>query len=42
MRKRNNRPVGDQNGFIPMLICLALLIVTVVYFAYRVVSQAQH
>ena len=32
----------NQNGFIPMLICLAILIVAVLYLAYHYVSKAQH
>ncbi|HUA13270.1 MAG TPA: hypothetical protein VL989_02105 [Candidatus Sulfotelmatobacter sp.] len=25
----------DQNGFIPMLICLALIMLVVIYIAYK-------
>ena len=32
----------DQRGFIPMIICLILLIVAVLYISYQHVSQAQH
>jgi len=33
---------NNQNGFIPMIICLILIIVGVLYFAYHHVAQAQH
>jgi len=38
MRKLKSR----QGGFIPMIICLILLIVAVLYISYRQVLQAQH
>jgi len=38
---RLNRHDADQNGFIPMIICLILIIVAVLYFSYKHVSQAQ-
>lgn len=31
----------NQNGFIPMIICLILIIVAVLYFAYHHVAQVQ-
>lgn len=32
----------NQSGFIPMLICLLLIIVAVLYFSYHFVARAQH
>jgi hypothetical protein len=32
----------DQNGFIPMIITLLVIIVAVIVFAYLRVSHAQH
>lgn len=32
----------DQNGFIPMIICLVLLIAAVIYIAYHHVARLQH
>ncbi len=33
---------NDQNGFVPMLICLVLIIAAVLYFSYEHVVRAQH
>jgi len=33
---------AKQNGFIPMIICLVLLIAAVLYLSYQHVSHAQH
>jgi len=33
---------NNQSGFIPMLICLFVVIVAVLYFSYHYVSKAQH
>jgi len=32
----------NQGGFIPMIVCLVLLIVPVLYLSFRHVSQDQH
>jgi amino acid transporter len=32
----------NQAGFIPMIICLILLIAAVLYVSYHYVAQAQH
>jgi len=32
----------NQQGFIPMLICLFVVIVAVLYISYHYVSKAQH
>jgi len=31
-----------QSGFIPMIICLVLIIVAVLYFSYQHVARVQH
>lgn len=32
----------NQNGFIPLILCLILLIAAVVFISYQHVAQAQH
>lgn len=32
----------NQNGFIPMIICLILIIAAVLYFTYHHVARLQH
>lgn len=38
MRKR---PL-NQNGFIPMIICLVLIVGAVLYISYHAVAKAHH
>lgn len=42
MRNKMRKLQGNQSGFIPMLICLFLIVVAVLYFAYQHVQHAQH
>ncbi len=32
----------NQEGFIPMMICIVLIIAAIVYLCYHVVAKAQH
>jgi predicted PolB exonuclease-like 3'-5' exonuclease len=37
----NQMKKHDQNGFIPMIVCLIVLIAAVLYVSYQHVSQVQ-
>jgi len=40
---RSKVPSKDkQSGFVTMIVCLVLMLVVVIFFAYKTVSQAQH
>jgi len=41
MNRRNNGPTGGQNGFIPMIIMIILVLVGVMFFAFQRVMQVQ-
>jgi hypothetical protein len=41
MKRAFKVPSSDQNGFIPMILTIVVVMVAVIYFAFKRVIQAQ-